>query len=198
VGCRQRGQCPGERPVADHDGAKDAALGPEAADHLDEPIRAFLGCERTHEYERGFSRLGRLGAGTESGWVSSIGYHDGPLWGNAEPTGALVVHLVTDGHDELCSCHDAPPWPFMEPRGSSGVGADDAVDQRTPGAEHPRQGVFHRVTTMCDHCCRIELGEEPAQSEGETGVESLAGTVARGMPQGQVDLHLGRAVEKSK
>jgi hypothetical protein len=39
----QRSQCHGERPVADHDGTERAALGPEAADDLDEPIGLLLG-----------------------------------------------------------------------------------------------------------------------------------------------------------
>jgi hypothetical protein len=39
----QRSQCHGERPVADHDGTEGAALGPEAADDLDEPIGLLLG-----------------------------------------------------------------------------------------------------------------------------------------------------------
>ncbi len=40
--------------------------------------------------------------------------------------------------------------------------------------------------------------EDPAQSEGDTGVESLSGVAACGMPEGQVDLYLGRAVEEAE
>jgi hypothetical protein len=51
---------------------------------------------------------------------------------------------------------------------------------------------------MGHDCNRVESGEQIAQSEGETGLESLGRAVARGMPEGQVDLHLGRAVEKAQ
>ena len=75
LGRRQGGQGPGERPVADHDGADGVALGPQAAYDLDEPIGPLLRCQRTHEYERG-GRLPRpapIGDGTGRGlvrWVS--------------------------------------------------------------------------------------------------------------------------------
>ena len=59
-------------------------------------------------------------------------------------------------------------------------------------------GILHRVAAMGHDYCRMEPSEDPAQSEGEAGVESLGGAVARGMPEGQVELHLGRAVEKAE
>ena len=46
--------------------------------------------------------------------------------------------------------------------------------------------------------CRTESSEDPAESEGEAGFESLGGMAARGVPEGQVDLHLGRAVEQAE
>jgi hypothetical protein len=69
----QWSQCRGEWPVPDHDGTEGTALGPEAVDDVDEPIRLFLRCESAHEYECGFSTPTRVRPGVELQRVSSIG-----------------------------------------------------------------------------------------------------------------------------
>ncbi len=43
--------------------------------------------------------------------------------------------------------------------------------------------------------CRIESSEDPPQSEGETGLESLGRAAVRVTPESHVELYLGRAVE---
>ncbi len=86
----------------------------------------------------------------------------------------------------------------MEQRRSSREGPDDAVDQRTPGTDDPRQGVLHRITAVGDHRHRIEVGEDLAQPQGEARLETLGDGIARRMLEDQVELHLGWSVEKAE
>ena len=51
---------------------------------------------------------------------------------------------------------------------------------------------------MGDDRCRFEPGENLAQAKGEPGLEALSVAVTRRVPESQVELHLGRAVEKAE
>ena len=51
---------------------------------------------------------------------------------------------------------------------------------------------------MGDDRGRVESGEDSAQAKGEPGLEALSVAVARRVPQRQIELHLGRAVEKAE
>ncbi len=195
---RQRAQCPGERPVTDHDGTDRATLGSQLAHDFDEPIGLLLRSQRTNEYERRLSCIRQLRSRMEQGGVSPVGYHNRAPCGNSEPTNALVENLVAHGDDEVRVGQDPPPHPLVEPRRWSRVGADDAVRQWTAGADEGGEAILHRVATVGHNGCRTELGEDPSEPEGESGVESLSGSAAGVLPEGQVDLHLGWAVEEAE
>ncbi len=128
--------------------------------------------------------------------VSPVWYHGRPLRGDSESISALFEHLVADGNHEFRLGHDASPCPFVECRCPPRVGPDNAVDQRTPSTDYRRERILHRVATVGHDRFGVEACKDPAQPESQAGVESLGGAATSGMFHGQVDLHLGRAVEE--
>ena len=100
MGRRQGGKRRGHGPIADYDAADGAALGPQAAYYLDEPIPALLGRQRTHEYKR--KPAGLPLAGGTGGLVRWYYYRSGVatncpahLFNTSSPTAATSPACAT-------------------------------------------------------------------------------------------------------